>query len=125
MAIFTELACFSDDYVATDMTKVRRFENGLELSIRGKVVGLRQQDMDSMVGTTLTTEKEIEDPRGIQATDPGEKREDRPSSSSRKRQKTSDSHEFQDLGQDGEFSQAGQTIGYFCRHPGHVRQDCP
>ena len=98
MAIFTELACFSDDYVATDMTKVRRFENGLELSIRGKVVGLRQQDMDSMVGTTLTTEKEIEDPRGIQATDPGEKREDRPSSSSRKRQKTSDSHEFQDQG---------------------------
>ena len=47
---FTELARFSDDYVATDMTKVRRFENGIELSIRGKIVGLRLQDMDSMVG---------------------------------------------------------------------------
>ena len=41
MARFTELACFGDDYVATDMAKVRRFENGLKLSIRGKIVGLR------------------------------------------------------------------------------------
>ena len=39
---FTELARFVDDYVATDMAKViRRFENGLKLSIRGKIVGLR------------------------------------------------------------------------------------
>ena len=47
MARFTELAHFSDDYVATDMAKVRRFENGLKLSIRGKIVGLHLQDMDS------------------------------------------------------------------------------
>ena len=41
MAKFTELTRFCDDYVATDMAKVRRFENGLKLSIRGKIVGLR------------------------------------------------------------------------------------
>ena len=41
VARFTELARFADDYVATDMAKVRRFENGLKLSIRGKIVGLR------------------------------------------------------------------------------------
>ena len=52
---FTELARFVDDYVA----KVRRFENGLKLSIRGRIVGLRLQDMDSMVGTALTIEREI------------------------------------------------------------------
>ena len=40
-ARFTELVRFGDDYVATDMTKVRRFENGLKLSIWGKIVGLR------------------------------------------------------------------------------------
>ena len=51
MARFTELVRFGDDYMATDMAKVRRFENGLKLSIRGKIVGLRLQDMDSMVGT--------------------------------------------------------------------------
>ena len=95
VARFTELTRFSDDYVATNMAKVRRFENGLELSIRGKIVGLLLQDMDSMVGTTLTIEKEIEDARGIRAADAGEKREDQPSSSSRKRKKTSASHEFQ------------------------------
>ena len=46
MARFTELAHFGDDYVATDMAKVRRFENGLKLSIRGKILGLHLQDMD-------------------------------------------------------------------------------
>ena len=40
VAIFTELAHFTDDYVATDMAKVRRFENGLKLSIQGRIVGL-------------------------------------------------------------------------------------
>ena len=78
-----------------------------------------------MVGKALTIEKEIEDARGIRAADAGEEREDQPSSSSRKRQKTSASHEFQDQGQDGAFSLAGQTICYFCRQPGHVRLDCP
>ena len=39
VAKFTELARFGDDYVATNMTKVSRFENGLKLSIRGKIVG--------------------------------------------------------------------------------------
>ena len=60
VARFTELARFSDDYVATDMAKVRRFENELKLSIRARIVGLRLQDMDSMVGTTLTIERERE-----------------------------------------------------------------
>ena len=27
--------------------------------------------------------------------------------------------------QAGTSSQAGQTICYFCRQPGHMRQDCP
>ena len=58
VARFTELTRFADDYVATDMAKVRRFENGLKLSIQGKIVSLRLQDMDSMVGTALTTERE-------------------------------------------------------------------
>ena len=40
MAKFIELARFADDYVATDMTKVRKFEDGLKLSIRGKILGL-------------------------------------------------------------------------------------
>ena len=63
VARFTELARFANDYLATDMALVRRFENGLKLSIRGRIVGLRLQDMASMVGTTLTIEKEIEDAR--------------------------------------------------------------
>ena len=45
--------------MATDLANVRRFENGLKLSIRAKILGLRLQDMDSMVGTTLTIEREL------------------------------------------------------------------
>ena len=63
VARFTEFAHFTDDYVATDRAMVRRFENGLRLSIRGKIIGLCLQDMDSMVGTTMTIGREIEDAR--------------------------------------------------------------
>ena len=38
MAKFTKLACFADDYVATNMAKVRKFEDGLKLSIKDKIV---------------------------------------------------------------------------------------
>ena len=107
VARFTELARFADDYVATDMTKVRRFENGLKLSIKGRIVGLRLRDMDSMVGTTLTIEREIEDARSTRDASVGSKREDQPFSSSGKRQKTSASHEFQDQGQDWASRQPG------------------
>ena len=56
---FTELSRLVDDYVATNLAKVKRFENGLKLSIRGRILGLPLQDMDSMVGTTLTIEREL------------------------------------------------------------------
>ena len=59
----------------------RRFENGLKLSIRDRIVGLRLRDVDSMVGTALTIEIEIEDARNTRDTGVGSKREDQPSSS--------------------------------------------
>ena len=86
--------------MATDLAKVRRFENGLKLSIRARIVGLRLRDMDSMVRTALTIKREIKDARSTRDAGVGSKREDQPSSTSGKRQKTSASHEFQDQGQD-------------------------
>ena len=95
VARFTKLAPFSNDYVATDMAKVRRFENGLKLSIRGRIVGLRLWDMDSMVGTTLTIEREIEDARSTRDASASVKRkESQSSSSSRKKLRASSSREF-------------------------------
>ena len=38
MTKFTELAHFVDDYVTTDMAKVRKFEDGLKLFIRVKIM---------------------------------------------------------------------------------------
>ena len=58
MAKFTELAHFADDYVAKDMAKVRKFEDGLKLSIRGKIIGFLLQDMNSMVRTAMAIERE-------------------------------------------------------------------
>ena len=70
----------------------RRFENGLKLSIWNRIVGFRLRDMDFMVGTALTIEREIEDTWNTRDTGVGSEREVQPSSSSRKRQKTSASH---------------------------------
>ena len=70
----------------------KRFENGLKLSVRDRIIGLRLQDMDSMVGTVLTIEREIEDTWNTRDTGVGNKREDQLSPSSGKRQKTSASH---------------------------------
>ena len=64
------------------MAKVRRFENGLKLSIRARIVGLHLKDMDSMVGITLTIEREIEDARSTQDASVNSKRKDSQSSSS-------------------------------------------
>ena len=69
----------------------------------------------------------VDDIRGIQDMGAGTKRKEDPSSSNQgKKQKTSVSHGpqrqgqgYQDQGQDGTFSQAGQMMCYFFRQPGH------
>ena len=80
VARFMKLARFADDYVATNMAKVRRFENGLKLSIQGRIVGLRLQDMDSMVGTTMTIEREMDDARNTRYAGASNKRKESQSS---------------------------------------------
>ena len=90
VAKFIELARFGYDYVATNvatyMAKVRKFEDGLKLSIRGKIIGFLLQDMDYMVRIAMAIEREIDDARSIQAEGTSEKRKkDQPSSSSGKR----------------------------------------
>ena len=54
----------------------KRFENGLKLSIRGRIIGFHLRDMDSMVGTALTIEREIKDTWNTRDTGVGSKRED-------------------------------------------------
>ena len=76
VARFTELTHFGDDYVATDATKVRRFEDGLKLSFRGKIVGHNLQDMASMVTTALIIEREIENAWSIRDASAGGKRKE-------------------------------------------------
>ena len=82
VAKFTGLACFTDDYMATDMAKVRKFEDGLNLSIQGKIVGFLQQDMDSRVKTAMAIEREIDDAQSIRDAGPSEKKRENKSSSS-------------------------------------------
>ena len=54
----------------------------MKLSIRDRIVGLRLRDMDSMVGTALTIEREIEDTWNTRNTGVGSYKEDQLSPSS-------------------------------------------
>ena len=65
IAKLTELAHFADDYVATNMAKVRKSEDGLKMSIRGKIVGLLQ-DTNLMVKVAMAIEREVDDALKIQ-----------------------------------------------------------
>ena len=106
---FTELARFADDYVATDMAKVRKFEDDMKLSIQGKIVGFILQDMDSMVRTTMAIKRELEDARSIRDAVASDKRkEGQPSFSLGNKLKASSSRGFQ-----------GQGRGY--QGQGHIR----
>ena len=78
VAKLIELACFADDYVATDMVKVRKFEDGLKLSIRGKIVG----HLDSMVKTTMAIEREVDEAQRIWDVGASDKRKESQLSSS-------------------------------------------
>ena len=95
VAKFTKLARFEDDYVAIDMAKVRNFEDGLKLSIWGKIVGFLLQDMDFFVRTVVAIEREIDDARSTRdAGASGKRKENQSSSCSGKKQKAFSSRGF-------------------------------
>ena len=87
--------------------------------------------MDSMVRTAMAIEREIEDARSIRDTVSSDKRkEDQPSSSSGKKQKTSIPRGFQGRGRGYQgqgktraSSQLGSMTCFHCHQPGHVRRD--
>ena len=60
--------------MATDMAKVRKFEDCLKLSIQGKIVGLLLQDMDSMVRIAMPIEREVDDAWSIRDIGASDKR---------------------------------------------------
>ena len=117
---FIELACFADDYVAIDAAKVRRFKNRLRFSIQSRIVGLRLHDMDSMVGTAMTIEREMEDAQSTwDASASGKRKKSQSSSSSGKKQRASNSRRLQSRGHPSQgqgkvASQAGQIVCFHC-----------
>ena len=107
VARFIELARFRDDYVATDAAKVRKFEDGLKLSIRSKIAEHNLQDMDLMVSTSLIIKREVDDACSIRDADASDKKRGSQASSlgSRKKQRTSIPKGFQGRGR----GQQGQS----------------
>ena len=87
--------------------------------------------MNSMVETTLTIEREIEDARSTWDAGVSRKRkESQSSSSSGKKQRASSSCGFQgrdhpSQGQIRVVGQAGKMVCYHCQQPRHMRRDFP
>ena len=83
--------------------------------------------MDSMVGTTLTIEKEIEDAHSTRdAGASGKRKESRSSSSLGNKPGASSSRGFQIRGHPGQgqirvADQDGQMVCYHCQQPEHMR----
>ena len=76
--------------------------------------------MDSMVGTALAIEREMDVAQGIRDASSGGKRKDnQPSSSLEKRQRTSVPRVPQVQGQPGPMT------SFYCHQPGHMKRDCP
>ena len=100
VAKFTKLARFTDDYVDKDMAKVRKFEDGLKLSIWGKIMGHLLQDMDSMDKTVIAIDREVDDAWCIRDAGARDKRKESQlsSSSSGKKQRTYGPRGFQRQG---------------------------
>ena len=65
VAKYTELAHFADDYVTTDMAKLRKSEDGLKMSIRGKIVGLLLYETNLVVKIAMAIEREVDDALNI------------------------------------------------------------
>ena len=126
VAKFIELAHFVDDYVATNMAKVRKFKDGLILSIRGKIMGLILQDMDLMVKIAKAIEREVDGARSIRDAGMKDKRRESqpPSSSSGKKHRTSTPQRFQGQGYDYQGQGQGQSYqdGRHFKAPSHPRQ---
>ena len=57
MAKFIELVRFANDYVAIDMAKVKKSEDGLKMYIGGKIVGLLLQDTNLMVKIAMAIKR--------------------------------------------------------------------
>ena len=57
VAKFTELARFTDYYLAINIAKVRKFVDGLKLSIWGKIIGLLLQDTNLMIKIAMAIER--------------------------------------------------------------------
>ena len=87
VAKFIELAHFTNDYVTMEIAKVRKFEDGLKLSIQGKIMGLLLQDLDLMIKIAMAIEREVDDAQSIRdmgAMDKRKKSQLRSSSSGKK-----------------------------------------
>ena len=81
---------------------------------------------DSIVKTTLTIEREVDDTRSIRDMGANAKRKENQSSSiSKKKQKTSVSHGSQGQGQARAFSQSRQMTCYYYNKPGHMKPEFP
>ena len=112
--------------MATDMAKVRKFEDGLKLSIRGKIVGFLLQDMDFIVRMTVAIEREIDDARSIRAVGASRKRKkSHASSRSGKKQRTfSSMRTFSiELRLSGKGCQPSRADDMFLLSPAWIKED--
>ena len=58
---FTEQSCYAMEFISTEADWAKRFEQGLRLAIREKIVALKIRDYGDMVDRAALVERDIED----------------------------------------------------------------
>ena len=64
---FTELSRYAMEFISTEANRAKRFEQGLKLAIREKLVALKIRDYGDMVDRAALLKRDIEDSQRLQS----------------------------------------------------------
>ncbi|GMP78422.1 hypothetical protein CsSME_00034346 [Camellia sinensis var. sinensis] len=132
VAKFEELARYATRYVENDEDKARKFEWGLDPTIRGRVLPMRLPTFADVVDTALDSEREVADSKRIWSlkkennqSNVGPERNSQKHAAHKPYSREPQQSQQQNLKESFQTRPAGLIKCYHCQQIGHRRFECP